>query len=74
MPKRESRGEVSWPVRVVAPTKVKRSIGHGDRGGPGAHPSHDLDLEVLHGRIEAFFNNRLQPMDLVDEQHVAAAE
>ena len=34
----------------------------------------DLDLEVLHRRIEEFLDDRPQAMDLVDEQDVAGAE
>ena len=38
MPKRESNGEPSWPVRVVAPTSVKRSIGSGMARAPAPVP------------------------------------
>ena len=74
MPKRDSSGEPSWPVRVVAPTSVKRSIGSGDGARAGARARDELDPEVLHRRIEALLDHRLQPVDLVDEQDVAAPE
>ena len=32
---------------------------------------HDVDLEVLHRRVEHLFDRRVEPVDLVDEQHVA---
>ena len=32
---------------------------------------HDVDLEVLHRRVEHLFDGRVEPVDLVDEQHVA---
>ncbi len=42
-----------------------------DRAGSRALADHDVELEVLHGRIEHFLDHRRQAMDLVDEQHVA---
>jgi hypothetical protein len=34
----------------------------------------DVELEVLHGRVEDLFHHRRKPVDLVDEQHVAGLE
>jgi hypothetical protein len=34
----------------------------------------ELDPEVLHGRVEALLDHRLQAMNLVDEKHVASVE
>ena len=34
----------------------------------------EIELEVLHRRIEDLLDRRVQPMDLVDEQHVAFLE
>ena len=48
--------------------------GHRDGAGACAHAGHDLDLEVLHRRVEALLDNGLQPVDLVDEQDIAATE
>ena len=31
----------------------------------------EIELEVLHGRIKDFLDRRIEPVDLVDEQHVA---
>ena len=33
-------------------------------------PDHDVELEILEGRIQDFFDDRGQAMDLVHEQHV----
>ena len=35
---------------------------------------HDVELEVLHRRIEDFFDHPREAMDLVDEEHVALFE
>ena len=45
---------------------------HAARGRPLA--DHDVDLEVLERRIEDLLDDRRQPVDLVDEQHVARLE
>ena len=42
-----------------------------DRAGRRPLAQHDVDLEVLHGGIEDLFDGAGQPVDLVDEQHVA---
>jgi hypothetical protein len=34
----------------------------------------EIELKVLHGRIEDFLDRRGEPMDLVDEQYVAVFE
>ena len=34
----------------------------------------EIELEILHRRIEDFLDRRVQPVDLVDEQHVALFE
>ena len=34
----------------------------------------EVELEVLHRRIEDFLDRRIEPVDLVDEQHVALFE
>ena len=48
--------------------------GHRDGAGARTHAGHDLDLEVLHRRVEALLDDGLQPVDLVDEQDIAATE
>ena len=72
MPKRARIGAVSMPSRVVAPTSVNCSIGIVTvlRLRSVAEP--DVDLVVLHRRIEELLDDRPQSMDLVDEQDVAA--
>ena len=44
--------------------------------GPRVHPAlrHEVDREVLHGRIEQLLHDAGQPVDLVDEQHVVLVE
>ena len=37
-------------------------------------PDHEVELEVLHRRIERLLDDAVQAMDLVDEEHVAALE
>ena len=34
----------------------------------------EIELEVLHRRIENFLDRRIEPVDLVDEQHIAVFE
>ncbi|MCY1425097.1 hypothetical protein D9M71_408770 [compost metagenome] len=45
-----------------------------DRTGCRAFADHDVELEVLHGRVKHFFDHRRQPVDFVDEQHVVRLE
>ncbi len=42
-----------------------------DRARAGPLADHDVEREVLHRRIEHFFDGASQAVDLVDEQHVA---
>ncbi len=62
------------PERVVAPMSVKRGNSKPDRARSGALADDDVDLEVLHGRIEDLLDRPVEPVDLVDEQHVAVFE
>jgi len=32
---------------------------------------HDINFEVLHGRIQIFFHDRTQTMDFIDEKEIA---
>ena len=41
-----------------------------DRARAGTLADHDVELKVLHRRIQDLLDDRAQPMDLVDEQHV----
>ena len=45
-----------------------------DRARRGTLADHDVELEVLHGRVEDLLDRPRQAMDLVDEQHVAVVE
>ena len=71
MPNRSRSGEVRSPARVVAPTSVKG--GRFELDGARRRPlaDHDVELKVLHRRVEHLLDDRAQAMDLVDEQHVA---
>ena len=74
MPKRSRSGVVIRPARVVAPTSVNgdRSILHRARRRPLADD--EVELKILHRRIEDLLDRRGQPVDLVDEQDVARLE
>ena len=73
MPKRSRSGLVSMPARVVAPTSVNGGRSSLTQRAAGPFADHDVDLEILERRIEDLLDDRRQPMDLVDEQHVVAA-
>ena len=45
-----------------------------DRSRRRALADHDVELEVLHRRVEHLFDRARQAVDLVDEQHVAVVE
>ena len=62
------------PVRVVAPDQRERRQRETDRRRCRALADDDVELEVLHRRVQDLFDDPRQPMDLVDEQHVAVAE
>ena len=51
----------------------ERRHAHADAAGRRAFADHDVDLEVFHGRVEHLFDGGVEPVDLVDEQHVAAS-
>jgi hypothetical protein len=62
------------PVRVVAPTRVNGGNVQPDRAGRGTLAQHDVELEVLHGRVQDLLDGARQAVDLVDEEHVALVE
>ena len=74
MPNRERRGEVSKPARVVAPTKVNLGTGTLTDRAPGSLADDDIELVILHRRVEDLLDRRAHAMDLVDEQHVPRVE
>ena len=45
-----------------------------DRPRPGALADHQVELRVLHRRIQNFLDHRAQAMNLIHEQHVARLE
>src|SRR5690606_37070886 len=45
-----------------------------DGAGRGTLAQHDVELEVLHRRVEHLLDGPGQPVDLVDEEHVALTE
>jgi len=86
----EIGGRVELEARHVAEAIPQRRGEHaGARGGANqgeareiepyrarARPlsDHEVELEVLHGRVEDLFHGGAQTMDLVDEEHVAGLE
>ena len=74
MPKRSRSGVVRRPVRVVAPTRVNFARSMRDRARRRPLADDEVELEILHRRIEDFLDRRVEAMDLVDEQHVAVFE
>ena len=71
MPKRSRNGRVISPERVVAPTSVKGGRSMPDRARARPLADDQVELKILHRRIEDLLDRRRQPMDLVDEQDVA---
>ena len=62
------------PVRVVAPTSVNGGMVKRILDAAGALADDDVELEVLHGRIQDLLDRPRQTVDLVDEQQVAVLE
>ncbi len=71
MPKRSRNGVASRPgPGGGADQGERRQVdAHATRRRPLADD--EVELEVLHRGIEHLLDRRLQPVDLVDEQHVA---
>ena len=59
---------------MVAPTSVKRGRSRRIERAAGPLPMHDVELEVLHRRVEDLLDGARQPVDLVDEEDVAVVE
>ncbi len=59
------------PDRVVAPIRVKCGSSQPDGARARTLADDDVDLEVLHGRVEDLLDGAVEPVYLVDEQHVA---
>ena len=74
MPKRSRSGLVSMPgARRRADQRERRQV-ELDAARRRTFADHDVDLEILERRIQDLLDDRRQPMDLVDEQHVARLE
>ena len=58
MPNRARSGDVSSPVRVVAPISVNGCTGTFTDRALGPCADHDVELVVLHRRIEDLFDRR----------------
>ena len=71
-PKRPRNGAESRPSRVVAPTSVKRLQRQRQDARVRALVEREVDLEVLHRRVEVLLDRGRHAVDLVDEEHVAA--
>ena len=70
MPKRERSGDEMRPLRVVAPTRVKRGQFEPDGAGVRSLIDHDVDHEILHRGVKVFFHGALHAVDLIDEDDV----
>ena len=70
MPKRARSGAVSRPARVVAPISVNFCSGTLTERALGPWPIDDVELVVLHRRIEDLLDGRRHAVDLVDEEHL----
>jgi hypothetical protein len=73
MPNRPRIGPVRSRGASFAPISVNGCSGMSSCGR-GALVDGDVDAEVLHRRVEVLLHDGRQTVDLVDEQHVAAAE
>ena len=59
---------------MVAPTRVKGGNVQFDGARAGPLADEDIDLEILHGRVEDLFDHVVQPMDFIDEEDVVFFE
>ena len=57
-------------ARGGADERERRHL-HADAARRRALADHDVDLEVLHRRVEHLFDGRVEAVDLVDEEDVA---
>ena len=72
MPNRSRNGDVSIPARVVAPTSVKGGRSSLIDSRPPVPRRWTMsELIVLHRGIEDLLDRGIQPVHLVDEEHVA---
>lgn len=65
---------MSSPVRVVAPTRVKRGRSILTERAPWPLANDQVQLVILHGWIEDLLHGMVEPMDLIDKEHVPGLE
>ena len=65
----QRRGEQAGPGRGPDQGETRQVDPHRAGGRPLA--DHQVELIVLHGRVEQFLDRRIEAVDLVDEQHFA---
>ena len=68
----QGRGEEPGPGG--GPDQGERGKVELDGAGRRALPDQDVELEVLHRRVEDLLDHRAQAVDLVDEEHVPGLE
>ena len=59
---------------MVAPDQGEAGQVEADRTGRRALADHDVEGEVLHGRVEDLLHDPVEAVDLVDEEDVALVE
>ena len=74
MPKRSRSGLVKQAGPGGGADQRERREVDLDRARRRALADDEVELEILHGGIEDFLDRRIEPVDLVDEQHVALFE
>ena len=73
-PKRSRSGPVIRPGAGGGADEREAREVETDRARRGTLADHDVELEVLHRRVEDLLDRPRQAVDLVDEQHVAVVE
>src|SRR5262249_56263313 len=64
----QGRGEEPGPGRRT--DQAERPQGQLDRACGGTLSHHQIELEILHGRIERLLDDRVQAWDLVDKPNL----
>jgi len=70
-PNRARSGAVRRPARVVCTDESKFRERELNAPGARARIYNDVQPEFLHRRVQIFFHDRIEPVDFVDEEHVA---
>ena len=69
-PKRSRKGRSVASTRG-GPDQGKAWQGEFDRPGTGSLANNNVQLKIFHGRVENFFDNVRQSVNLVDEKNIA---